>query len=97
VLESWVRVETALEALARKKSVSPELLNPGRTNLAEELTIAGHLSPDDLPVYRSLRLLRNQAAHGAEFVPSVESVVEYARVAAELEAKICSRTHAANN
>ena len=95
ILESWLGVETALELLGKKTGLYKGTPPEGLVHLAQTLMMSNQISEEDMRLYRSLRNLRNRAAHESEFAPSVESVLEYARVAGALEQAIRKRANAA--
>jgi len=95
ILESWLGVEAALELLGKKTNLYKGMPAEGLVHLAHNLMMSGQLSDEEMRLYRSLRNLRNRAAHETEFTPAAESVLEYARVAGTLEQSIRRRANAA--
>jgi len=88
VLEAFLGVESALQALARSKGMYAELAQHELYEVARLLEQRGSLESRQVSLYRDLRHLRNQAAHELDFTPSVEAILDYAKLARRLEMSI---------
>lgn len=87
VLQSWIEVESAIEALAKKHGLLTEGKSPSSSQLVRALKNAEVLKPEYIALFSELRFLRNRAAHERDFNPSAESVQGFARLAKELAAE----------
>jgi hypothetical protein len=74
IIKAWSLVEKNLSLLANKRGIQVGF-NPTRT--VQELEKSQVLPPHLIELFRTLRTLRNQAAHDHDFNPSKESVVNY--------------------
>jgi hypothetical protein len=80
ILESWLDVEVAIMAAAEKAGL--EVKAPVNiTQLAKHLFAMGAINNEVVPVFQSIRNLRNQAAHMAEFTLSYEEAIKYLNLA----------------
>lgn len=76
ILESWLDVEVAIMAAAEKAGL--EVKVPVNTNqLAMYLFSMEVINNEVVPVYQSLKNMRNQAAHMADFTLSYEEAIKY--------------------
>lgn len=87
ILEVWVKVETVMSRLANSRNVDSRR---GRGSLyqARLLYKAGAITNDDMAMFNDLRVLRNQAAHDEDFSPSVDSAIQYVRLAESLISRL---------
>ena len=83
ILEAWLDIEVAIMAAAEKAGL--EVKAPVNTHqLAQHLFSMSIVNEDGASVYQSLRKLRNQAAHMAEFTLSYEEAMKYLDLALQV-------------
>lgn len=88
ILEAWVR----LEKTARHLAFEHHLFEPGQGQnislIARSLAKSGLVTGEDLALFNELRNARNYAVHELSFSPSAESVLNYTKLASELEERL---------
>lgn len=83
VLEAWIRVERALDRVASNSGLSHRHKSP--TALMKLLLEEQKITPTEVAVFHDLRALRNEAAHAADFSPSLSATESYMTMASRLE------------
>ena len=88
IISTWSSIEgLAREVALKKKLIDPfNAINPSRVIRALEKEHT--LEPTFITLFHELRALRNQAAHGEDFQPSVESLSGYLEMAEILKQKL---------
>lgn len=79
ILEAWLDVEVSVMAAADKAGL--ESKPHSVTLLAQHLINSGHIPKETLPVFNSLRQLRNQALHLPDFTLTEEEADRYLELA----------------
>jgi hypothetical protein len=93
VLEAYVQVEQALQ-----QHVEPDTRpRPGAVNLARSLATAGKIDPALVSSITELSLLRNQAAHAAEFPISEKGAISYVQAAQRVTRAVSAISEAPSN
>lgn len=77
ILEAWIEMEQVLSSLAKAHSIDPR--SPLQT--LRELEALGVISPDLAESFRSLRRLRNKAAHVSDFAVEKQQAQRYINLA----------------
>lgn len=83
ILTAWLKVEDRIIRLGTTHRLTEgPRRSPNRAY--DDVIRSGLLSESSLKVLKGLRWLRNEAAHAADFAPTVDAVVSYMRLAADL-------------
>jgi hypothetical protein len=83
LIEAWIEVEMSLSEAAVHFGL-PSSPRAPHTKLIHQLIEKGHLAKTVLPLFDSLRNMRNEAVHTRDFVPGKEIVRRYLEIAIEL-------------
>lgn len=80
ILEVWIKLEGVMNRLAESRNIDSRR---GRSSLyqAKLLRKSGVITDEDMTMFNDLRFLRGQAAHDEDFSPSIDSTIQYVRLA----------------
>lgn len=80
ILEVWIKLEAVMNRLAESHNIDSRR---GRSSLyqAKLLRKSGVITDEDMTMFNDLRFLRGQAAHDEDFSPSIDSTIQYVRLA----------------
>lgn len=89
VTEAWLRVEAAIDEVARALEFKPSPLRRGReAAVLLELIGRDKLPKDTMLLYDDLRKMRNNAAHAIEFEISIKDATRYVDLALGLAHRV---------
>lgn len=83
LLEAWVEVEASIHEASERLEISPKRRFPIRRVVIDSIN-TGRYSKSVLPLFESLRELRNEASHDPEFIPTRRQTRRYLQIAIEL-------------
>jgi hypothetical protein len=90
ILTAWVEVEAALNQLIKTKQLASDYTRISKRPLTSFRLVqkAELLDTNYIGLFHDLRVLRNEAAHSADFAPPSDAVIRYVRLAKELAAEL---------
>lgn len=83
LLEAWVEVETSLSETAERFNINNSRRVPAR-KVVIGLIDTGKFAKTIFPLFEDLRVLRNEAAHAPQFVPTERQTKRYLQMAIEM-------------
>ncbi|HEL3222829.1 hypothetical protein [Stenotrophomonas sp. PSU-St7] len=89
ILEAWIKLEAVMNRLADSRNIDSRR---GRSSLyhAKLLRKSGVITDEEMTMFNDLRFLRGQAAHDEDFSPSIDSTIQYIKLAETLISRLNS-------
>jgi sugar-specific transcriptional regulator TrmB len=81
IIEAWGEVENAVQRVALEHEIKEKVGTASSPVIAETFARQGLIDKATYIVFEDLRHLRNKAAHGTEFEPTIEQAKEFVKLA----------------